>query len=400
MQEDLYYPHTFVQDLLWNTLNYVSEPVMNRWPFSKIRERALQKVIKYLRYGAETSRYITLGCVEKVSTKVDAILASLLLCATAPLLLRTIPHRCPSPSPCTVPALAWLKSTSRSVDEPKQPSITQARPPPQFDLFFRSKFYLFFVSVGDSAIDVQRRYIVSMLAIWRRNSTLYMPTEAPIQGRYISKRERAVLASVPVVFDHEFAGFRGHGNPLIPGLCNTLSRAAPARRVSTIVVACASRSSQASFDSRRRLRHCRPPWTPAPCASSSHLRRPAPLRESSVACGCSHLAPHLRRRRHCAVRRAIRLPLRSQRRASPLLLCLSRRPPPTTAGCLNEFFICTIFRQISDLRTLVFISDMTSIEASFLLGGIWAGFFPWAVYGIWAGFFPPACNRTWDPVVL
>ncbi|KAL6975343.1 hypothetical protein U1Q18_024138 [Sarracenia purpurea var. burkii] len=38
-------------------------------------------------------------------------------------------------------------------------------------------------------------------AIWRRNSTLYTPTEAPIQGRYISKRERAVLASVPVVAD-------------------------------------------------------------------------------------------------------------------------------------------------------------------------------------------------------
>ncbi|KAL7002762.1 hypothetical protein U1Q18_003918, partial [Sarracenia purpurea var. burkii] len=228
-------------------------------------------------------------------------------------------------------------------------------------------FYLFFVSVGDSAVDVQRRYIVSVLAIWHRNSTLYMPTEAPIQDRYISKRERAVLASVPVVFDHEFAGFRGHGNPLIPGLCNTLSRAAPARRVSTIVVTCASRSSQASFDSRRRLRHCRAPWTPAPCASSSHLLRPAPLRESSVVGGRSHLAPHLRRRRHCAVRRAIRLPLRSQRRAPPLLLCLSRRPPPTTAGCLNEFFICTIFWQISDLRTLVFISDMTSIEASFLL---------------------------------
>ncbi|KAL6986868.1 hypothetical protein U1Q18_041449 [Sarracenia purpurea var. burkii] len=206
-----------------------------------------------------------------------------------------------------------------------------------------------------SVVFAPFRRLVSMLSIWRRNSTLYMPTEAPIQGRYISNRERAVLASVAVVFDHEFAGFRGHGNPLIPGLCNTLSRATPARRVSTIVVACASRSSQASFDSRRRLRHCRASWTLAPCASSSHLRRPAPLRESSVTGGRSHLALHLRIRRHCAVRRAIRLPLRSQRRAPPLLLCLSRRPPPTTAGCLNEFFICTIFRQISDLRTLVFI---------------------------------------------
>lgn len=40
---------------------------MNRWPFNKIRDRAIKKTVKYLRYGAENSRYITIGCVEKVS---------------------------------------------------------------------------------------------------------------------------------------------------------------------------------------------------------------------------------------------------------------------------------------------------------------------------------------------
>ncbi|XP_051128402.1 dammarenediol II synthase-like isoform X5 [Andrographis paniculata] len=64
-KEDLYYPQTFVQDLLWDTLNYCSEPLMRRWPFNKIRQRALDKTIKYMRYGAEESRYITAGCVEK-----------------------------------------------------------------------------------------------------------------------------------------------------------------------------------------------------------------------------------------------------------------------------------------------------------------------------------------------
>ncbi|XP_047307744.1 dammarenediol II synthase-like [Impatiens glandulifera] len=64
-KEDLYYPHTTVQDLLWDGLHYLSEPVMNRWPFNKIRERALKKTIKYMRYAAENSRYITIGCVEK-----------------------------------------------------------------------------------------------------------------------------------------------------------------------------------------------------------------------------------------------------------------------------------------------------------------------------------------------
>ncbi|KAG5562247.1 hypothetical protein RHGRI_005096 [Rhododendron griersonianum] len=64
-KEDLYYEHTFVQDLLWDTLHYLSEPIMNRWPFNKIRDRAIKKTVKYLRYGAENSRYITIGCVEK-----------------------------------------------------------------------------------------------------------------------------------------------------------------------------------------------------------------------------------------------------------------------------------------------------------------------------------------------
>ncbi|KAG8385282.1 hypothetical protein BUALT_Bualt03G0025800 [Buddleja alternifolia] len=64
-KEDVYYPHTFVQDLLWDTLNYCTEPVMRRWPLNKIRQKALDKTIKYMRYGAEESRYITIGCVEK-----------------------------------------------------------------------------------------------------------------------------------------------------------------------------------------------------------------------------------------------------------------------------------------------------------------------------------------------
>ncbi|XP_058203414.1 dammarenediol II synthase-like [Rhododendron vialii] len=64
-KEDVYYPHTFIQDLLWDGLHCASEPIINQWPFSKIREKALRKVIKYLRYGAETTRYITLGCGEK-----------------------------------------------------------------------------------------------------------------------------------------------------------------------------------------------------------------------------------------------------------------------------------------------------------------------------------------------
>ncbi|XP_058203430.1 dammarenediol II synthase-like [Rhododendron vialii] len=64
-KEDVYHPHTIIQDLLWDGLHYMSEPIMNKWPFSKIREKALRKVIKHLQHGAETTRYITIGCIEK-----------------------------------------------------------------------------------------------------------------------------------------------------------------------------------------------------------------------------------------------------------------------------------------------------------------------------------------------
>ncbi|KAK1392036.1 Terpene cyclase/mutase family member [Heracleum sosnowskyi] len=64
-KQDLYYPHTFVQDLLWDGLHYLSEPIINCWPFNKIRKRGLKKAVELMRYGAEESRYITIGCVEK-----------------------------------------------------------------------------------------------------------------------------------------------------------------------------------------------------------------------------------------------------------------------------------------------------------------------------------------------
>jgi len=67
-QEDLYYPHPFVQDLMWDSLYIFIEPLLTRWPFNKlIREKALQVTMKHIHYEDENSRYITIGCVEKVS---------------------------------------------------------------------------------------------------------------------------------------------------------------------------------------------------------------------------------------------------------------------------------------------------------------------------------------------
>ncbi|XP_050940718.1 isomultiflorenol synthase-like isoform X2 [Cucumis melo] len=64
--EDLYFPHPIVQDLLWDTLYLLSEPLMTRWPFNKlIRQKALNETMRHIHYEDENSRYVTIGCVEK-----------------------------------------------------------------------------------------------------------------------------------------------------------------------------------------------------------------------------------------------------------------------------------------------------------------------------------------------
>ena len=67
MQEDVYYPHPLMQDLLWDSLYICTEPLLTRWPFNKlVREKALQVTMKHIHYEDDNSRYITIGCVEKV----------------------------------------------------------------------------------------------------------------------------------------------------------------------------------------------------------------------------------------------------------------------------------------------------------------------------------------------
>lgn len=66
LQEDLYYPHPFVQDLMWDSLYICTEPLLTRWPFNKLRNKALEVTMKHIHYEDENSRYITMGCVEKV----------------------------------------------------------------------------------------------------------------------------------------------------------------------------------------------------------------------------------------------------------------------------------------------------------------------------------------------
>ncbi|KAH7867349.1 hypothetical protein Vadar_032334 [Vaccinium darrowii] len=66
-KEDVYYPHPLIQDFLWDSLYMLTEPLLTRWPFNKlVREKALQATMEHIHYEDENSRYITIGCVEKV----------------------------------------------------------------------------------------------------------------------------------------------------------------------------------------------------------------------------------------------------------------------------------------------------------------------------------------------
>ncbi|PWZ10298.1 Cycloartenol synthase [Zea mays] len=64
-KEDLYYPHTFLQDVLWATLHKFVEPIM-QWPGIKIREIALRTAMRHIHYEDECTQYINLGPVNKV----------------------------------------------------------------------------------------------------------------------------------------------------------------------------------------------------------------------------------------------------------------------------------------------------------------------------------------------
>ncbi|GMN56822.1 hypothetical protein TIFTF001_025937 [Ficus carica] len=65
-KEDLFYPHPLVQDMLWGCLYHVVEPTLARWPFSKIREKALKVVIEHVHYEDEITRYLCIGSEENI----------------------------------------------------------------------------------------------------------------------------------------------------------------------------------------------------------------------------------------------------------------------------------------------------------------------------------------------
>lgn len=66
VQEDLYYPHPLVQDILWAALHKGLEPIFLHWPGKKLREMALRTAMEHIHYEDENTRYICIGPVNKV----------------------------------------------------------------------------------------------------------------------------------------------------------------------------------------------------------------------------------------------------------------------------------------------------------------------------------------------
>ncbi|XP_057456793.1 beta-amyrin synthase-like [Lotus japonicus] len=65
-KEDLYYPHHFLQDILWDSVYMFGEPLLTRWPLNKlIRERALQMTMERIQYEDENGRYLDNACFGK-----------------------------------------------------------------------------------------------------------------------------------------------------------------------------------------------------------------------------------------------------------------------------------------------------------------------------------------------
>ncbi|XP_044464572.1 cycloartenol synthase 2-like [Mangifera indica] len=66
-EEDLYYPHPMIQDIIWSCINKFVEPLLMKWPMRKLmREAALKTVIKHIHHEDETTQYICLGPVNKI----------------------------------------------------------------------------------------------------------------------------------------------------------------------------------------------------------------------------------------------------------------------------------------------------------------------------------------------
>ncbi|KAJ6363959.1 hypothetical protein OIU76_028985 [Salix suchowensis] len=65
LKKDLYTPHSLTETVLSSVLYYLVEPLSTLWPFSKLREKALARAMRLIRYEDEHTGYLTHAAVEK-----------------------------------------------------------------------------------------------------------------------------------------------------------------------------------------------------------------------------------------------------------------------------------------------------------------------------------------------
>ncbi|CAA3021836.1 cycloartenol synthase 2-like isoform X2 [Olea europaea var. sylvestris] len=65
-KEDLYFPHSLIQDIIWDGLHKFGETLLMQWPFSKLKHKALSIVMQHIHYEDENTHYVCLGPVNKV----------------------------------------------------------------------------------------------------------------------------------------------------------------------------------------------------------------------------------------------------------------------------------------------------------------------------------------------
>lgn len=64
-KEDIIYPRSLMQNVARTCLNKFIEPLFTCWPFSKLRDRALNHLMERIHYEDETTQYVGLGSVTK-----------------------------------------------------------------------------------------------------------------------------------------------------------------------------------------------------------------------------------------------------------------------------------------------------------------------------------------------
>ncbi|XP_066337305.1 achilleol B synthase-like isoform X3 [Miscanthus floridulus] len=65
LKEDLLYPRSFVQNVIWTSVNRIVEPLLNIWPAKMLRDTALKNIMKHIHYEDESTRYLCICPVNK-----------------------------------------------------------------------------------------------------------------------------------------------------------------------------------------------------------------------------------------------------------------------------------------------------------------------------------------------